>query len=223
MAMTSRRSSMPLEPSATPRPRRSRGGTGRTSAPPCGTYRERSGQVLGRAQEVLAEAGRDAAAEAGVVAARLTEISANDEASAQLAAGVLGSSGLGPAELFGELEPSSRPARHAATGRREKRSAAPKRKPAATATKAAKDQQQALNHATRARDDAAKDLTARRPRRQRRPPPRSATPTVSSNRYARRSPPPTRSRRRRPETVRRRGCGQRRRAGARPRHRAELP
>ncbi len=83
--------------------------------------REHSGQVLSRAQEVLAEAGRDAAAEAGVVAARLTEVSANDEASAQLAAGVLGSEGLIKPELFGELEAA--PRRRAATGRAEKRSA----------------------------------------------------------------------------------------------------
>ena len=119
--------------------------------------REHSGQVLSRAQEVLAEAGRDAGAEAGVVASRLTEVSANDEASAQLAAGVLGSEGLIKPELFGELEAAS--GRRAATGRAEKRSAAPKKQPAAAATKARKEDQQALSRATRARDVAAKNLT----------------------------------------------------------------
>ena len=49
---------------------------------------------------------------------RLTEISANDEASAQFAAG-LSAVGLTAAELFGEPEPATRPARRAADGRRE--------------------------------------------------------------------------------------------------------
>jgi hypothetical protein len=119
--------------------------------------REHSGQVLSRAQEVLAEAGRDAAAETGVVASRLTDLSANEEASAQLAAGVLGSEGLITPELFGELEPA--PGRRAATGRSDKRSAAPKKQPAASATKARKEHQQALSRATRARDVAARNLT----------------------------------------------------------------
>ncbi len=112
--------------------------------------REHSGQVLGRAQEVLGEAGRDAAAEAGTVASRLTEISANDEASAQLAAGVLGSAGLITSELFGELEPAARPARRAP----------PKKRAAAdSTTKTRKEDEKALTGAVRARDAAAKDLT----------------------------------------------------------------
>jgi hypothetical protein len=112
--------------------------------------REQSGQILSRAQEVLAEAGRDATAEAGVVASRLTEVSANDEASTLFAAGVLGSSGLDAAELFGDLEPAARPA---------PRRAPPKKRPAPTAAKARKEHQQALSRANRARDVAAKDLT----------------------------------------------------------------
>ena len=149
--------------------------------------REHSGQVLGRAQEVLAEAGRDAAAEAGVVASRLTEISANDEASAQLAAGVLGSEGLIAPELFGELEAA--PRRRAATGRAEKRSAAPKKQPAAAATKARKEHQQALSRATRARTPRRR-ISRERTRPWRRPPPRSATPSVSSSKRATGSTPP---------------------------------
>jgi hypothetical protein len=115
--------------------------------------REHSGRVLSRAQEVLAGAGRDAAAEAGAVAGRLAEVAGNAEASAQLGAGVLGSAVVVPEEVFAGLEPSARPTKRRAPAR----AAAPMASSrAASATATAKAQKRELNEATRARDVAAR-------------------------------------------------------------------
>jgi hypothetical protein len=115
--------------------------------------REHSGQVLTRGQEVLAGAGRDAAAEAGTVAGRLAEVAGNAEASAQLAAGVLGSSVVVPEEVFAGLEPSARGAKRRAPAR----AAAPKPSAdAAPSAAAAKERKRELTAATKARDAAAR-------------------------------------------------------------------
>jgi hypothetical protein len=116
--------------------------------------RDHSGQVLSRAQEVLAGAGRDAGAEAGTVAARLTEIAANDEASRQLGAGVLGSAGVGVVELFGDLEPA-RPSPRSRT----KKSVSPKPRSTASSVTQTRERERALREARRERDQAAKDVT----------------------------------------------------------------
>jgi hypothetical protein len=116
--------------------------------------RERTGQVLTRGQEVLAGAGRDAAAEAGTVAGRLAEVAGNAEASAQLAAGVLGSSVVVPEEVFGGLEPGERPA-----PRRRTRSVspnAPSNAEAVTQTATARERKRELAAATKARETAAR-------------------------------------------------------------------
>jgi len=114
--------------------------------------REHSGRVLARAQEVLGGAGRDAAAEASTVAARLAEISANADASAQLAAGVLGSAVVVPADVFAGLEAPKAPTRRPA------RSVSPKaRSKADSVTQTSeKQRQRELTEATRARDRAAR-------------------------------------------------------------------
>ncbi len=114
--------------------------------------RERSGQVLSRGQEVLAGAGRDAAAEAGTVAGRLAEVAGNAEASAQLAAGVLGSAVVVPEEVFAGLAPGARPA-----PRRRAASGSPKaRSNAETVTQTARERKRELTAATKARDTAAR-------------------------------------------------------------------
>jgi hypothetical protein len=114
--------------------------------------RDRSGRVLGLAQEVLAGAGRDAAAETGSVAGRLTEISASADASAQLAAGVLGSAVVVPADVFAGLEASPTPAR------RTTRSVSPKTRPKADAVTQTEERQRKreIADATKARDAAAR-------------------------------------------------------------------
>jgi hypothetical protein len=115
--------------------------------------RERSAQVLTRGQEVLGGAGRDAAAEAGTVAGRLAEVAGNAEASAQLAAGVLGSAVVVPEEVFGGLEPSGR----TATRRAPARAAAPKPSAdEAPSAAVAKEHKRVLAAATKARDAAAR-------------------------------------------------------------------
>lgn len=114
--------------------------------------REQSVQVLTRAQDVLSGAGRDAAAETGSVAGRLTEIAASSDMSAQLAAGVLGSAVVLPADVFAGAEAATTP------GRRPARSAAPKaRSKADPETKTAeKQRQRELAQATKARETAAR-------------------------------------------------------------------
>jgi hypothetical protein len=122
--------------------------------------RDHSGRVLARAQDVLAGTGRDASTEAGTVATRLTEIAANDEASRQLGAGVLGSAGVGVVELFGDLEPAARPTRRAAkAGRPATTAKPPRKKAAADAGPTLKERKQALTQATRTRDTAVRELT----------------------------------------------------------------
>jgi hypothetical protein len=114
--------------------------------------RDRSGQVLGLAQEVLSGAGRDAAAETGSVAGRLTEISASSDASAQLAAAVLGSAVVVPADVFAGLEASPTPARRAT------RSVSPKSRSKAHAVtqKEERERKREIADATKARDAAAR-------------------------------------------------------------------
>jgi hypothetical protein len=116
--------------------------------------RDHSGRVLSRAQEVLAGAGRDAGAEAGTVATRLTEIAANDEASNQLGAGVLGSAGVGVVELFGDLQPA-RPSPRA----RPRKSVSPKPRSTAASVTQTRERERTLRDARRERDQAAKDVT----------------------------------------------------------------
>jgi hypothetical protein len=114
--------------------------------------REHSGEVLTRGQEVLAGAGRDAAAEAGTVAGRLAEVAGNADASAQLAAGVLGSSVVVPHEAFAGLEPGEHPA-----PRRRARSVSPKAPSnAEPVTQMARERKKELAAATKARDTAAR-------------------------------------------------------------------
>ena len=114
--------------------------------------RERSGRVLTHGQEVLAGAGRDAAAEAGTVAGRLAEVAGNAEASAQLAAGVLGSAVVVPEEVFAGLEAGERPA-----PRRRARSASPKARANAEAvTQTPRERKREVAAATKARDAAAR-------------------------------------------------------------------
>jgi hypothetical protein len=114
--------------------------------------REHSGEVLTRGQEVLAGAGRDAAAEAGTVAGRLAEVAGNAEASAQLAAGVLGSSVVVPHEVFAGLEPGKPPG-----PRRGARSVSPEAPSNAEAvTQNARERKKELAAATKARDTAAR-------------------------------------------------------------------
>ncbi len=109
--------------------------------------------MLTRGQEVLAGAGRDAAAEAGTVAGRLAEVAGNAEASAQLAAGVLGSSVVVPQEVFSGLEPSARGTRRRAPAR----TASPKPSKTATPSAAAvKEHKRELAAATKARDTASR-------------------------------------------------------------------
>jgi hypothetical protein len=115
--------------------------------------RERSAQVLTRGQEVLGGAGRDAAAEAGTVAGRLAEVAGNAEASAQLAAGVLGSAVVVPEEVFGGLEPSGRAAKRRAPARAAARKPSADEAPPAAA---AKERKRELTAATKARDTAAR-------------------------------------------------------------------
>jgi hypothetical protein len=116
--------------------------------------RDHSGRVLSRAQDVLAGAGRDAGAEAGTVATRLTEIAANDEASKQLGAGVLGSAGVGVVELFGDLQPA-RPSPRS----RARKSVSPKPRSTAPSVTQTRERERALREARRERDQAAKDVT----------------------------------------------------------------
>jgi len=115
--------------------------------------RDRSGQVLGLAQEVLSGAGRDAAAETGSVAGRLTEISASSDASAQLAAAVLGSAVVVPADVFAGLEATAAPARRRAT-----RSVSPQARSKADAVTQTSERQRKreIADATKARDAAAR-------------------------------------------------------------------
>jgi hypothetical protein len=113
--------------------------------------RDHSGQVLGLAQEVLSGAGRDAAAETGSVAGRLTEISASSDASAQLAASVLGSAVIVPRDLFSE-PPKARskaaPAKRTSEERQRKREIA-------EASKARDAAARAADRASAAADKAA--------------------------------------------------------------------
>jgi hypothetical protein len=116
--------------------------------------RDHSGQVLAHAQGVLAGAGRDAAGEAGTVAGRLTEISANDEASAQLGAGVLGSAGVGVVELFGDLEPARPSPRRGA-----RKPVSPKARSTAPSVTQTRERERAIREARRDRDQAARNVT----------------------------------------------------------------
>ncbi len=117
--------------------------------------RDRSGQVLDLTQEVLSGAGRDAAAETGSVAGRLTEISANSDASAQLAAGVLGSAVVVPTDVFAGLEAPATPARRRAT-----RSVSPERQRKREITEATKARDAAARSADRAAAAADKAAAA---------------------------------------------------------------
>jgi hypothetical protein len=115
--------------------------------------RDRSGRVLGLAQEVLSGAGRDAAAETGSVAGRLTEISASSAASAQLAAGVLGSAVVVPADVFAGLE-----AAPTTPDRRATRTVSPRTRSKADAEteKEERQRKRQVAEATKARDVAAR-------------------------------------------------------------------
>jgi hypothetical protein len=115
--------------------------------------REHSGRVLARAQDVLAGAGRDAAAAAGTVAGRLAEVAGNAEASAQLGVGVLGSAVVVPEEVFAGLEPAGRRAKRRQPARAASSKGASR---GAASTAAAKERKRELNEATRARDVAAR-------------------------------------------------------------------
>ena len=115
--------------------------------------RENSGRVLARAQDVLSGSGRDAGGEAGTVASRLTEISANDEASAQLGAGILGSSVVVAAELFSGPKPARPPSRQ-----RTSRSVSPKPRSTAVSVTQTRERERALREARRERDTVAKAL-----------------------------------------------------------------
>jgi hypothetical protein len=115
--------------------------------------RDHSGRVLGLAQEVLSGAGRDAAAETGSVAGRLTEISASSDASAQLAAGVLGSAVIVPRDLFSESEsPKARSKTAPVTRTSEERQ---RKREIAEATKARDAAARAADRASAAADKAA--------------------------------------------------------------------
>ena len=70
--------------------------------------RERSAELVGRAEAALAEVGRPASA--GEITARLSQVATNDVAVAQLLVGILGSGDTAPKDLFGGLEPAARPA-----------------------------------------------------------------------------------------------------------------
>ena len=74
--------------------------------------RERSAELVGRAESALAGAGRQPVA--GEINARLSQVATNDVAVAQLVVGILGSGDTAPKDLFGGLEPAERPTRGAA-------------------------------------------------------------------------------------------------------------
>lgn len=93
------------------------------------SLRERSAELVRRAEAALTGVGRQPAA--GEINARLSQVATNDVAIAQLLAGILGSGDTAPKDLFGGLEPAAGPARVKAP----KRSAA--KEAVATPTRAA--------------------------------------------------------------------------------------
>ena len=100
--------------------------------------RERSAELVRRAEAALGGAGRQPGA--GEINARLSQVATNDVAVAQLLAGVLGSGDTAPKDLFGGLEPGARPAKRApkrAPQRATDRAPAPASRQAAPARDAA--------------------------------------------------------------------------------------
>ena len=110
--------------------------------------RERSQRVVFLAADAVAEAGRAPGSLLGTLAARLTEVAANEMAAEQLRNGHLGSEAVEAVDLFAGLTPpptrASKPAR-AAQPKESDRRAGPKEKPrqgqraASTAGQAAPD------------------------------------------------------------------------------------
>ncbi len=111
--------------------------------------RERSAELVRRAEAALSGVGRQAAA--GEINARLSQVATNDVAIAQLLAGILGSGDTAPKDLFGGLEPAAGTARAQPAA---KRSA-----PAKPAQKAAPTKQK--EEAAAPPSDAAAERAAR--------------------------------------------------------------
>ncbi len=132
--------------------------------------RAASAKVHRRADEVLSRAGRDRAAQAAALSARLNDIAANEAAAAQFGAGRLGSAPVEEVDPFAGLEAPAKAATHAPTrptGRADPRRApepadepAPKPDPEAKRRRAAEERRlrDALTAARRARASAEATL-----------------------------------------------------------------
>jgi hypothetical protein len=136
------------------------------------TLRERSGDLVALATEVLGRAGREPGP--GELNVRLSEVAGSETGAAQLRAGVLGSGDAAPHDLFADLEPSARPkqakrgaAKRAepAVDRREEARQERRREAIAAATAKHDAATAALEQADAAVQRAERELTAARRKR----------------------------------------------------------
>ena len=117
--------------------------------------RERSAELVRRAEAALGDVGRQPVA--GEINTRLSQVATNDVAVAQLLVGILGSGDTAPKDLFGGLEPAPPAARE----RPSKRAAAKKAaSPKAPATRAEPTQDAAAARAARAEQEQRKEALA---------------------------------------------------------------
>jgi hypothetical protein len=127
--------------------------------------RSASGAVHRLADEVLSRAGRDRAAQAAAISARLGEIAANPGVAEQLRAGRLGSAAVDEVDPFSGLEPAPVPKREKAAKPAPKPAPKePRPDPAVRRTleKAANDAHRALAAATKAVERAEARVEAAR-------------------------------------------------------------
>ena len=119
------------------------------------TLRERSGELVALATDVLGRVGRQPGP--GELNARLSEVAGSETGAAQLRAGILGSGDVAPQDLFADLEPSSRPAPRPKPA---KRAAAKRAEPASDRREEARRQRRldAIAAATAKHDAAASAL-----------------------------------------------------------------